>query len=238
MNMDRTTPWRIILLLVVIAALLFGINSLLRQGVDYGALAADEAIRQGDLETCSGFRDEAEECFRAAYPVLATSNTCDMLPENLQGGCMSYTKAIEWNREGFSELRNDFEYEEREVTVSFADGERATFQAWIAGEPAQRIQGLSYREWIEENQAMLFAFSEPGTYPFHMKGMGFSLDILFLDAEGTVLGQYRNLPSCLGLDSCEKVGEDLLGVKYVLEYRPRGRDAASVDLTKLLQDSE
>lgn len=50
----------------------------------------------------------------------------------------------------------------------------------IADTPQQREQGLSYVKSMPPNTGMIFLFDRPGNYPFWMKGMNFSLDIIWL----------------------------------------------------------
>lgn len=51
----------------------------------------------------------------------------------------------------------------------------------IANNDELRIQGLSGRESLEENQGMLFIFEEKGEYGFWMRDMLFPIDIIFLE---------------------------------------------------------
>lgn len=50
----------------------------------------------------------------------------------------------------------------------------------IADTPETRQQGLSGFKKLEPDEGMLFVFDEPGIYPFWMKDMQFSIDILWL----------------------------------------------------------
>lgn len=59
--------------------------------------------------------------------------------------------------------------------------------AEIANSEAQRQQGLSGRSSLAQGHGMLFVFNEPGLYGFWMKDMHFSIDILFADAQGTIV---------------------------------------------------
>lgn len=58
---------------------------------------------------------------------------------------------------------------EKEIKVEIADNE------------ALRKQGLSGRKSLEEGRGMLFVFDRPDKYSFWMKGMKFSIDILWFD---------------------------------------------------------
>lgn len=56
----------------------------------------------------------------------------------------------------------------------------------IAKTDAEREQGLSGRECIGSDQAMLFVFNKPGSYPFWMKDMRFPIDIVWVDSSHKV----------------------------------------------------
>ena len=84
----------------------------------------------------------------------------------------------------------------------------------IAANPAARAQGLKGRYWLPWNLGMLFVFPESGFQRFTMQDTPLSLDMIFLDSDGMVLGivphaaPYSNGPYAIGLSS-----------KYVLEVR-------------------
>jgi len=51
----------------------------------------------------------------------------------------------------------------------------------IADTPSERTQGLSGRESLAENQAMLFVFDYPDYHKIWMKDMKFPIDVIWLD---------------------------------------------------------
>jgi uncharacterized protein len=51
----------------------------------------------------------------------------------------------------------------------------------IANTDAERIQGLSGRLGLSENDGLLFVFDKEGYYSFWMKDMNFPIDIAWLD---------------------------------------------------------
>ncbi|MDO8430689.1 MAG: DUF192 domain-containing protein [Candidatus Taylorbacteria bacterium] len=57
----------------------------------------------------------------------------------------------------------------------------------IADTPETHTQGLSNRESLPENTAMLFIFETPDKYGFWMKDMKFSIDIIWLDEKGKII---------------------------------------------------
>jgi uncharacterized protein len=63
----------------------------------------------------------------------------------------------------------------------------------IVETPQERHQGLSGRAGLEQNEGMLFVFPEDGKYGFWMKDMLFSIDILWISADGTIVDMKENV---------------------------------------------
>jgi hypothetical protein len=63
----------------------------------------------------------------------------------------------------------------------------------IADTPAERQRGLSGRADLAPNHGMLFIFPSDGIYAFWMKDMRFSIDIIWLSADGTVITIAQNI---------------------------------------------
>ncbi|MEN9647466.1 MAG: hypothetical protein RLY57_270 [Candidatus Parcubacteria bacterium] len=59
---------------------------------------------------------------------------------------------------------------------------RAALHVLIADTEERRVKGLSYRESLGKDQAMLFVFDEPGKHGIWMKSMKFPIDIIWLDS--------------------------------------------------------
>lgn len=57
----------------------------------------------------------------------------------------------------------------------------------IADTPEERAHGLSGRVRLSEDEGMLFVFPGDGKYAFWMKDMRFSIDILWIAADGEVV---------------------------------------------------
>ena len=62
-----------------------------------------------------------------------------------------------------------------------------------ADTPEGRRQGLSGRDNLPNNKAMLFVFDSPGKQCMWMKGMKFDLDIVWLDANKRITKVLRNV---------------------------------------------
>jgi len=79
---------------------------------------------------------------------------------------------------------------------------------------ALQQQGLSGRETLSDTEGMLFVFAQEARYSFWMKGMKFSLDIIWIAHDGTIVDiKEQQRP-------CEAPCESLVPAKkalYVLE---------------------
>lgn len=65
--------------------------------------------------------------------------------------------------------------------------EGKTISLEVADNPSERTKGLGGRRCIPSMQGMLFEYSQPGYYPFWMKDMRFSIDIIWLDSDKKVV---------------------------------------------------
>lgn len=65
--------------------------------------------------------------------------------------------------------------------------ELSQFEVLVADDTRERARGLSGLSSLAENQVMLFVFPSDGRHGIWMKDMRFSIDILWLDAEGQVV---------------------------------------------------
>ncbi len=113
---------------------------------------------------------------------------------------------------------------ESEATSRTHDGYRQlnvtvngqTLIADISSTDEQRTKGLAVKDRLNENQAMLFVFEEEAEHTFWMKDMKFPIDIIWMDANKTVVHVEHNLQPCNTVFLCTtyKANGDSL---YVLE---------------------
>jgi len=61
------------------------------------------------------------------------------------------------------------------------------FSLLVADTDAERTQGLSGRDDLSKNMAMLFVFPEPSEQCMWMKDMKFSLDMVWLDSSKKIV---------------------------------------------------
>lgn len=68
------------------------------------------------------------------------------------------------------------------------------FSVEIADDPVSRSKGLSDRDELPEDRAMLFLFESPGRPGFWMKGMRFPIDIAWI-RDGYIVHIARRVPA-------------------------------------------
>lgn len=65
--------------------------------------------------------------------------------------------------------------------------------AYIADTPEERAKGLSNREYLREEDGMLFIFDEEGLYSFWMKDTLIPLDIMWIDEDLKIVHIEKNI---------------------------------------------
>jgi uncharacterized protein len=66
----------------------------------------------------------------------------------------------------------------------------------IAATDEQKIKGLSVKDSLAENEAMLFVYDNEAEHTFWMKDMKFPIDIIWIDTNKTVVHIEHNLQPC------------------------------------------
>jgi len=91
-------------------------------------------------------------------------------------------------------------------------------RAELATSPADQQRGLMYRTTLAADRGMLFVFSEPAQRPFWMYHTLIPLDIIWLDANRTIVFISHNTPPCPSETAaeCPNYGGDHLA-QFVLE---------------------
>ncbi len=65
--------------------------------------------------------------------------------------------------------------------------------ASVASSESSRMQGLSGVKSMGPNEGKMFTFDQEDFYTFHMKGMKFALDFIFVNDQGTVVDIVSNI---------------------------------------------
>ena len=117
------------------------------------------------------------------------------------------------------------EYQNTTVTVQDDNGTQlATVDVRIADTEDKRRVGLSRTDSLTGDRGMLFVHPEEGEYAYVMRGMSFSIDIIFVAANGTVTRVHRGAsPERLPVSRYRGTG------KYVLEVPAGWADRRGVE---------
>ncbi len=117
-------------------------------------------------------------------------------------------------------------WDEKKTTIIFLTEPEISFRCEVADTYSERNQGLMYREELEPDRGMLFVFEEPRVVSFWMKNTLIPLDIIFMDANGTVLNVAEADPQP-GVSDNDLIRYTSDGqAKYVLEIN-QGLSAAN-----------
>lgn len=85
-------------------------------------------------------------------------------------------------------------------------------KAFVADTEAERVQGLSGRNDLNEGEGMLFVFDEPNKYGIWMKNMNFPIDIVWAED-----GKIIYIEKSVSPTSYPKVFYPPSSVRFVLE---------------------
>jgi uncharacterized membrane protein (UPF0127 family) len=85
--------------------------------------------------------------------------------------------------------------------------------AEVADSPSTQKKGLGGHAPLEPNQGMWFVFKKTDIYPFWMKDMSFAIDIIWVDANGTIVDIWQNATP----DTYPNAYKPARPAKYVLE---------------------
>ncbi|PIU48663.1 MAG: hypothetical protein COS94_01030 [Candidatus Hydrogenedentes bacterium CG07_land_8_20_14_0_80_42_17] len=107
--------------------------------------------------------------------------------------------------------QNPIELQNTQITLE-GDYRTVVISAEIADEPSERAKGLMNRDSLGEDHGMLFIFPDESVHTFWMHNTHFSLDMIFIDSNGTIAGIIRRAAP----DSDETLAVDKAS-KYVLE---------------------
>ncbi len=121
---------------------------------------------------------------------------------------------LTFNQTGFNlPMSGSATMQEKKINI---DGTVLTVK--VADTQATRTQGLSGVDSLPGDQGMLFVFPSPNQYRFWMKGMKFSIDMIFI-RQGKVVDTLTDLPQPLPGQSDQDlpIYEPVVPVDSVLE---------------------
>lgn len=75
----------------------------------------------------------------------------------------------------------------------------ACYKTYFVQSREEHLKGLSGSQKLAADEAMLFAYAKPGRSGMWMKGMKFSLDMLWLDQNKKIVSISENLEPCSNL---------------------------------------
>jgi uncharacterized membrane protein (UPF0127 family) len=110
------------------------------------------------------------------------------------------------------------------------DWGQARFSVEVADDPAERSQGLMDRERMARSAGMLFVYDSPQRVAFWMRNTLIPLDMIFIDATGTVARIHEN---AVPLDETAIHGGD--EIQYVLEINAGLSSRLGIDAGTVLR---
>ncbi|MHB1330620.1 MAG: DUF192 domain-containing protein [Minisyncoccota bacterium] len=105
-----------------------------------------------------------------------------------------------------------------------------TINIELADTPEEQIQGLSGRSGLENDEGLLFVFSDTAKRGFWMKDMNFSIDIIWIAESGEIIG----IEKAVSPSTYPKVFYSPRDIKYVLEVKEGFSDMAKVNVGDVL----
>ena len=93
------------------------------------------------------------------------------------------------------------------------------FLAEVARTPEEHARGLMYRKSLERDRCMFFVYDEDGYHAIWMKNCLISLDVVWVDAAGSVVELAEKVPPCSPLrgDDCPSYGGNV-DARHFVEF--------------------
>ncbi len=121
---------------------------------------------------------------------------------------------------GILSLPKDIKLEQSEFPRGIVKIDDVTLQVQIADTKPLQTRGLMFQEKLPYDQGMLFIFEDEGVRSMWMLNMQFSLDIIWIDAQGNVVHIEKDTQPCksaLETMTCTFTNGNGEEAKYVLE---------------------
>jgi uncharacterized protein len=142
--------------------------------------------------------------YRLKSPAVTTTIFFTIVGSSLLFGNTTLSSGAERSGNFLSDLK----------TIVTVNGFKLTADLAITDE--QKAEGLAVKDFLKENEGMLFIYEQPSNQSFWMKDMKFPIDIIWLDSNGTVVHIEQNLQPCVSVLNCPIYTPDLEAM-YVLE---------------------
>lgn len=106
-----------------------------------------------------------------------------------------------------------------------------TINIQVADSDQERMQGLSGREGLAQNEGLLFVFEKEGYHGFWMKDMNFAIDMAWIDKDKKII----HIESDVSPDSYPKVFSPNFPSLYVLETKANFLKNAGIKIGDLAE---
>ena len=100
------------------------------------------------------------------------------------------------------------------IEVQFPNGAR--LQAEVADTPEKLLFGLAFREFLPENEGMLFIFDTSGPHRIWTKGFQIPVDIIWVDESKQVVHLVKGAEPC-SQDPCPFYGPPPENARYIIQ---------------------
>lgn len=121
---------------------------------------------------------------------------------------------------GMLSIPKDVKLEQTEFPRGIIKIDDVTLQVQIADTKPLQTRGLMFQEKLPYDQGMLFIFEDQGIRSMWMLNMQFSLDVIWIDAQGNVVHIEKDTQPCksaLETMTCTFTNGNGEEAKYVLE---------------------
>ncbi len=112
-------------------------------------------------------------------------------------------------------------YDEKQIQLK-----NETLNVFISDNDCKRELGLGAVDSLNSNEGMFFVFPNSGNYGFWMKDMKFSIDIIWIDENFSIIGIEKNVAA----STYPEIFGDKLVSKYVLEVSSGYSNANSIEV--------